>query len=79
MLTIDDDISNKDNEYLEKPAVKKLTGSVKKYFQKWSGQHQPSEPSVQFFECIIIFLGTFFGLGIIPAVHYRILAKYRYH
>jgi len=41
---------------------------LKKYFQKWSGQHQSNESSIQLFEYL-----TFRSLGIISAVHYRIL------
>jgi len=61
MLTVYDTIGKKNDKYNDK-------NNLKKYFQKWSGQHQSNESSIQLFEYL-----TFRSLGIISAVHYRIL------
>ncbi|UJR27356.1 hypothetical protein I4U23_008648 [Adineta vaga] len=49
---------------------------LKEYFRKWLGQHQSHQTLISFSECIITFMGTFLGLGIISIVHYRLLAKH---
>ena len=49
---------------------------IEKYFQKWAGQHQSSDASTPLSECLVSFVGTLLGLGIISLVHYQALAKY---
>jgi hypothetical protein len=75
MLMVSDSIDKTDDKYTENNNLKKISQSVKKYFQKWFGQHQSSESSIHLFEYLITFIGTFIGLGIISAIHYRLLAK----
>lgn len=64
----------------EKPETPKSCHPVRewitKYFQKWLGQHKSSTTSIPLSECLITFVGTMLGMGIISLVHYQALAKY---
>ena len=75
MLMVNDGIDKKEDKYNETCYFRKKSHSIKKYFQKWSGQHKSNESSIQVYEYIITFIGTFISLGIISVVHYRILTK----
>lgn len=49
---------------------------IRTYFSKWTGQHSTIPPvSVTILECIIVFIATFVGIGLLSAIHYRLLAR----
>jgi hypothetical protein len=68
-------VDENEDKYNEAHYFRKKSQSIRKYFEKWSGQHKSTESSIQLVEYIITFIGTFIGLGIISFVHYRILSE----
>ncbi|CAF0859407.1 unnamed protein product [Adineta steineri] len=76
VLLVNDNMNKIDDLCNDTRCCRKKSELIKKYFQKWSGQHKSNESSIQFVECIITFVGTFIALGIISVVHYRILAEH---
>lgn len=52
-------------------------GWLRTYFSKWTGQHMSSPASsITLIECIITFFGTFVGVALLTAIHYRLLTQY---
>jgi len=50
---------------------------LRTYFSKWTGQHMTASPPPAILsDCIITFIGTFLGVGILGAIHYRLLVTY---
>lgn len=54
-------------------------GWLRTYVSKWTGQHASAPAStITLVEYIITFFGTFAGVILLAAIHYRLLTQYVY-